>query len=99
MGSLMLSLPLGKRPAQCKAGSGPQKAQKRTQKAQDFLCFLCPPLAFVVRPLSHSHILSSDKARSPGPLKIKTAEMARNVDDFSDEIESRHMPGFHCFRG
>src|SRR5579863_247635 len=42
---------------------------------------------------------ASGGARSPGPLKIESAEMASDVHDFADEEKAGHLFAFQCFAG
>src|ERR1022692_3019197 len=42
--------------------------------------------------------LTGRKAGRPRPLKVMTAQMTRDIDDFADEIETRHALGCHRLR-
>ena len=46
-----------------------------------------------------SNCIPSGEARGPGPLKVESAEVSGDVDDFADEIKSRHSLTFHGLGG
>lgn len=35
----------------------------------------------------------------PGPLEVEAAEVAGDIDDFTDEVKARHSAAFHAFGG
>src|SRR5438094_808 len=47
--------------------------------------------------LVHSQGPPCSSRGCPGPLEIKSAEMAGHVNDFSDEKQSWNLSTFHCF--
>src|SRR5579864_2549594 len=42
---------------------------------------------------------SRRRSRSPRPLKVEAAKMSGHIDNFSDEVETRHFAALHCLRG
>ena len=42
-----------------------------------------------------SHCLSGAESGRPGPLEVETAELAGDVDDFSDEKKAGHFSRLH----
>ena len=42
---------------------------------------------------------SGSSPGGPCPLEVEPAEMPRDINDFSDEIESGHPAALHCFGG
>src|SRR5579884_2381481 len=50
-----------------------------------------------VEPGGGSRRLSGSKSRGPRPLEVEATEMPGDIDDFSDEVQSRNLARFHGF--
>src|ERR1041385_3980260 len=44
---------------------------------------------------SSLHVLTRRVSRRPGPLEIESAKLPGHVDDFANEVQSRHIACFH----
>src|SRR5574342_13492 len=66
-----------------------------THRNQTLYCFLYPASRETSRGPSFHRRLSCETSCRPGPLKVETADSAVTVENFPDQVETRHQARFN----